>query len=113
MVNTGLANTERKSMDYPKTEQEWWDTVDSHWKDLKAILKYFLPNRNQDVFEKAKTSRSRFLANHFNDAWFAAPDKPWIHDIPSWGIFCDLCSEQHVLTRKGDTHEKTDESGSV
>lgn len=30
--------------------------------------------------------------------WAALPDSPTIHSLPSWGLLCDLCSENfHVL----------------
>ena len=37
------------------------------------------------------------LIRLFNLAWDTAPDSPHIHQWPSWGVFCDLCSEEWVF----------------
>jgi hypothetical protein len=89
---------------------DWWDTVDKYWFQLREILGMYLPmDKNEDVYgeilqkslfyhvENLKESKDAELARYFHAAWGAAPDSPRIHRVPGWGKLCDLCSEDYVL----------------
>lgn len=98
----------------PTTKAEWWSLVNEHWDNLWEIFLMFVPNHDfdwgSDVFveskepdvltkiQRAKEARDgHALARHLNAAWATAPDDRSIHSIPSWGVLCDLCSEEYVL----------------
>ena len=110
-------------MTYPKTAEEWWQSVNDHWENLLDILSRFLPMNGMEIIDeesckvkltdrpmyrhilKLKEERNSHLARYFNAAWGAAPDNPSIHQIPSWDALCDLCSEEWVLAESEDSHD--------
>lgn len=75
----------------------WWWAVDNNWADLKAIVQRFCPEELSKA-EKLCKARDGSLGAVFELAWFNAPDVPQIHEIPGWGVLCDLCSERDVLS---------------
>lgn len=96
------------------TAQDWWDLVDQHWGNLSAIIldqmdvfhdAYEVPGDNKsnptgrdigDEIEWLKKNRDTHLARYFHAAWgLASESYAWTR--PSWGILCDLCSEEFVL----------------
>lgn len=87
------------TMEYPKTKDEWWSNVDERWSDLLGILKRYINPKKIDDAIQMKENRNPCLAQYFNSAWFNAPDCSSIHSIPAWGVLCDLCSEDHVLSK--------------
>jgi hypothetical protein len=50
--------------------------------------------KDADTFRTLKDPK---IARLFNAAWWNAPDSPHIHEIPSWQMLCDLCSESYLL----------------
>lgn len=93
-----------------ETKEDWWYLVDKHWADLYRILDMYLPlseheNLNKEIIEETlgcfittlKEKKDEELVRYFHSAWWRAPDCPSIHKIPSWGILCDLCSENWVF----------------
>jgi len=108
--------TRQGKMSYPKNEKEWWTSLEEHWENLMAIMAKFLlinPNTTnpeinhhmklEDILNAKKNKDGHKLVRYLNDAWFAAPDKPRIHEILSWRILCDLCSESYVLDEQDET----------
>ena len=97
-------------MTYPKTRDEWWQSLSEHWPNLLSILhryigmddlesidgKLTVEPRSVEI-ETMKLNKNPDLIRYLNAAWWNAPDKPWIHNIPGWGILCDLCSEEYLL----------------
>ena len=106
-------------MSYPKNKEEWWASLEEHWEDLLSIMKRFLrsnPNSENveldhlarfDTILMAKANKDdHILVNYLNQAWQNAPDEPWIHELPAWGVLCDLCSEAYVLEDENEPPEK-------
>ena len=81
---------------YPKTAEQYWETVDYYWPEIKNILLSFTL-LNEDDLDKWVKERNPEIVSVFNDAWFSAPDNGKIHLIPAWHIFCDLCSEGDLV----------------
>lgn len=90
------------SYHYPKTKEEYWNIIDSHWENLYNIMVRFLPKEKLAQADNFRLSKDSRLSSLFNDAWWNAPDSRSIHTIPSWHVLCDLCSESHLL---GDESE--------
>ena len=99
-------------MSYPKSRDEWWTQLDEHWGDILEIfclvgfnLTAPVPHVEAKIdltsfasyLEKLKKDRDVELLKWLSRAWIEAPDRPYIHEWPSWGYFCDLCSEGPVL----------------
>jgi hypothetical protein len=81
---------------YPYTKEEYWQIVDKYWPQIKNIVLMFtLLDENE--LDRCVKERSPAIGSIFNNAWFKAPDDGRIHLIPAWHIFCDLCSESHLL----------------
>ncbi len=60
-----------------------------------------------DAILMAKQNKDdRMLVNYLNQTWQNAPDEFWIHELPSWGVLCDLCSESYVLEDENEPPEK-------
>jgi len=55
-----------------------------------------------EQFEEYIRSRNRKIHSMFSQAWWRAPDRPEIHDIPGWDVLCDLCSEDWVFWEEGE-----------
>lgn len=52
----------------------------------------------QEDLERSKGNEDwERLRMYFGAWWMMAPDKPEIHEIPGWGVLCDLCSEDWVF----------------
>jgi hypothetical protein len=81
---------------YPNTKEDYWQIVDKYWPQIKNIVLMFtLLDENE--LDRCVKERSPAIGSIFNNAWFKAPDSGKIHLIPAWYIFCDLCSESHLL----------------
>jgi hypothetical protein len=81
-----------------QTPEDWWNLVEERWEELHAILYSLTSLEELGKAELAKTSKDwQSLGSCFQYAWFAAPDSPEIHQIPGWGVLCDLCSENWVF----------------
>jgi hypothetical protein len=100
-----------------KTPQDWWTALDTHWANLLecfgrvgAPLSSRMwsddlvsapvdhPRTLAATLEQAKTDRDEgTLIHYLNQVWICAPDKPYIHEWPSWHVLCDLCSEGWVF----------------
>jgi hypothetical protein len=100
----------------PKTAEEWWALVETHWDDLETIIFTYMDcntpandppgdvsgkitgrNIGEEIKYLRKIKDGHKLARYFNGAWGLAPDQPGIHRIPGWHALCDLCSEEYVL----------------
>lgn len=104
----------------PTTKAEWWANLEKHWDDLYEICFMFLPTYENLDWEKKVTETSlgqnillakkardgHALARYFNAAWWNAPDDRSIHSIPSWGVLCDLCSEEWCLYEDEEGEEQ-------
>ena len=88
--------------EYPKTKEEYWNTVDLYQKHLLDILEMFLPKDESSKFDAYRTNKDPKIVLLFDNAWSAAPDHIGIHDIPSWKVLCDLCSEAFLLEKPED-----------
>lgn len=99
-----------KTYTTPNNSQEYWQIVDDNWNDIKHILNLYLPTFQAqwidkttlsislgEYIEELKNAQNPRLVRVFNAAWFAAPDDIGIWSHKSWGILCDLCSEEYVL----------------
>lgn len=103
-----VAENQIMGYSYPKTKEEYWQTVDTYWADLLNIILMFCPevinNINNKYFgektavvvTKLKENRDIELVDCFNSVWTLAPDDGRIHLIKAWHILCDLCSESYL-----------------
>lgn len=58
------------------------------WKTFGSFNKYLL---------NLKRTKDPKLAEIFESSWFGMPECIGSRNIPGFDIFCDLCSESHVL----------------
>lgn len=100
-----------------KTPEDWWNGVLNNWSDIVTIFENCgaplgdhwwsegigqEPTFHDQVFLAMLTDLRdkrdhQGLHRWLNLCWLAAPDKSYIHHWPSWGLFCDLCSENWVF----------------
>lgn len=101
----------------PTNIKTYWNIVDTYWKDINHILNLYLPTfKNQWIdgskldcslgehIENLRKTQNPKIVRAFNAAWFNCPEESsgeWAHK--SWGILCDLCSEEWCL------HEEKEE----
>jgi hypothetical protein len=78
-------------------EKDWWNALEGNWNHIRSILTKFLSPTDLQLALQLKTNKDIQLSGLLEKAWAMAPDNRSIHSIPSWGIFCDLCSEKYVL----------------
>ncbi len=96
-------------------KNEWWDTVDKNWDNLKILINDFWGSQKtlsitaeaaesfrlsmQDNFpldfdyEKAKSERDIKLWDFFNSLWWKIPESYNIWMYEGFGVLCDLCAE--------------------
>ena len=89
----------------PRTPEEWWDLFHRNKSHIEMIISRFSPKFEQDLvaFHKACKNRDpNRLIRVMHEAWFNAPDKPFLHTVPGWGDMCDLCSEEWVFGEAGE-----------
>lgn len=103
-------------MTAPTNPNEWWELLDNHWGDILQCFENVGAPMDDNVWsdgigkeaiphdysllvtlEKLKESRDPKMARMLYLCWLAAPDKPYIHEWKSWGVLCDLCSEEWCL----------------
>ena len=57
--------------------------------------------KSQDYFKAyinhLKETEDLKLDNIFQSSWFGMPESSGVRELPSFFIFCDLCSENYVL----------------
>lgn len=103
-------------------QESWWAALNANFENIVAILHRFLPMEDpahtgpgdaetplrtdslgstisgtRDFNEAARDKDALRTLAYLKGAWRCAPDKPWIHSLPSWGVLCDLCSEDWVF----------------
>lgn len=75
------------------SDEEWIELLADNQLDLSNIVTRFCPQRLES-FARACVDKNITAAGEIlQSAWKAAPDEPWIHELPGWYIFCDLCTE--------------------
>ncbi len=99
------------------SENDWWNVLESHWPNIIEIFYNcgapldekmwsdgigipvsYHPRTFIGTLETLKMNHNGVELHHFLQlCWLAAPDKSYIHQWPSWGAFCDLCSEDWVF----------------
>lgn len=112
-------------MPVPTDKASWWEEYERIQNDIKSftgdmpvpdVLRHgdyavrilgqtsvdaYKEHQDKTIFEVwdiLRDARDRRLWNILNGIWNDAPDSPSIHGWPSWGAFCDLCSEGgHIL----------------
>lgn len=130
--------------DYPKSKDEWWQFVDTYWKQLISIVMKYYPNQSDfpkngwplpypklentqracnavikqlrkekpiwqdkgdfsEYINNLKENKDTKLAQIFDSTWFGMPETSSIREVSGFFIFCDLCSEAHVLHEKIET----------
>ena len=97
-----------------KTKEDWWNALNKHWANIFDIMWKYLPmsvtEKIKDgevvpngtialgqTIERLKTNQNPEICRYLFAAWDAAPDREYIHSNPSWGVLCDLLSEEWVL----------------
>ena len=74
--------------------QTWLDLFAKHQVNLTRIVVNFGAHEDDEEWhEICHSSDPNKIGKFLQLAWEKAPDKAWIHSIPSWGILCDLCSD--------------------
>ena len=97
-----------------RTSDDWWGLVDLHWANLFAIIgdhmqmthaAYEVPGNassaptGRDIateLVRLKECRDMRLARYFFAAWSMASES-YAWSVGSWGVLCDLLSEEWVL----------------
>lgn len=95
-----IANTltDKVYKGYPKTKEEWIQTLEAWWKpELVDIINSNLPHlvSMSEISLNKKDYIQIYLI--LNNVWCSAPDNIDIHAIPGWNVLCDLCSEAYLL----------------
>ncbi len=96
------------------TQNDWWDAVYKNWPDLLDIVyhhmdpghvAYDIPGDASSALtgrtiatelERLKDERDDRTARYLAAAWCMASDA-YAWSVPSWGVLCDLLSEEWVI----------------
>lgn len=100
----------------PTSPDEWWGNLNARWSDILQCFENAGAPMSSNIWrdeirgeevvhdhsflvtlEKLRETRDPKMARMLNLCWLAAPDHPSIHRWPSWGVLCDLCSEEWCL----------------
>ena len=97
-----------------KNKEDWWNLLDIHWDNIKDIVfhhldpnapAYEIPGNSESPLtgrllflelEHLKSKRDPKIHRYLNVSWCMASDA-YAWSVPSWGPFCDLCSENWVF----------------
>lgn len=95
-----------------QTPEDWWSVIDFHLSNLQqtADRVYIDPPvaSLRSSLAEAVQQRDHVKAHDILEAiWTAAPDRPYIHRWPSWGVLCDLCSEYSVCFHSEDVPDES------
>ena len=81
-----------------KSSQDWWKSLDDNYADIYSICRSYLKPEELEQVKQSYKDRDGLALHHlFELAWWNAPDSRHIHEIPGWGVLCELCSESEVL----------------
>lgn len=76
-----------------EAKEDWWSEFSGREEEISDIVARFTP-KLVGAFSIAKQQKNKKEALRImNEAWYAAPDSPSIHNISGWGALCDLCAE--------------------
>lgn len=106
-----------------KDFETWWLCCEAEWDGLMEIVFHTMdseapahewpgkaetPKTGRTISEeleflkKQRSAKSGFmLCRYFNAAW-AMSSEAYAWSVPSWGSFCDLCSEEPALEDGGE-----------
>lgn len=104
-------------------KNDWWNAVNEHWDHLLEIIAHHI-DINHIAYETPRDSDSQMtgrtileeihllkrncdpkLARYIVASW-ALASEAYAWSVPSWGVLCDLCSEEYVLyPEHGEDHE--------
>lgn len=100
-----------------ETPEDWWNLLDEIWDDILVTTQKLgfdlgvlatedltrdgrvLDGRTclEDVIAAKNGRNWERVRLYLGAFWSAAPDSPWICDLPAWHQLCDLCSEDWVF----------------
>jgi len=93
---------------------DWWSLLNEHWENLLEIIGHhidfnypaFDPPGDSNGFptgrktyaemEHLRKTEDPRLARYLGAAWCLASEA-YAWSVPSWGVLCDLLSEEYVL----------------
>ncbi len=73
--------------------QKWWRLFLRHEPKLKDIALRFHACDGREWEGMVFNHELDKLGAVLQRAWDHAPDQRWIHEIPGWGVLCDLCAD--------------------
>ena len=97
-----------------ENKEDWWRYLYDHWENIKSIIfDHLEPNHSAyetpgdknspltgrllfSELEFLKENRDPKICRYLNVSWCMASDN-YAWSVPSWGVFCDLCSESWVF----------------
>ncbi len=82
-----------------KTADDWWNYLDSNWKEIKEIFHQFLPrnemrNNLDEILETLKKNRDSEMSIYISEAW-AETDEENVNTVLD-----DLCADSSMLIEK-------------
>lgn len=108
-----------------KNKEDWWTLLNEHWIYIRDIVfnsispfapAYELPGNAKTKptgrtidgeLEYLRETKDPKMHNYLNKAWCMSSDA-YAWSVPSWGAFCDLCSENWVFDE--DHHDNVKEN---
>lgn len=81
---------------YARNSKEWAFLLNHNWTNLLRIMEAQLKQEELKAAVRAREGGdNKTVWTHLQLTWDRLPDRPWIHQIPGFGVLCDLCSDFH------------------
>jgi len=97
-----MTSTEEKHYDgvYPKTAEEWWKLLNDFGEQIQNDFFRYGTQSEWKKFRNAVRGHKNtgWIVHFLNEVWWKLPDTSSIHDIPTFKLLCDLCSEAGAHT---------------
>lgn len=82
-----------------KTADDWWNYLDSNWKEIKEIFHQFLPrnemrNNLDEILETLKKNRDSEMSIYISEAWVETDEE----NVNT--VLDDLCADSSMLIEK-------------
>lgn len=77
--------------------EDWWKALEENKNEIADIVALWGQMKRDSFLTLVEKKDMEELDRVMNLAWWKAPDRKGLHNIPGWLVMCDLLSEVYIL----------------